>query len=421
MQRIGIASLLVMLFIFSSAYAACSYVPSFTVTGDSVTTLFPNAGDMEKFGFSIESTEPYSGVMQIYIEKGGIRYPLKEETVYITPGINGFSYEFQVPQTLSTGVYLLHVKADGFDYRMPLVVNGTTENETIWTEEGLENITISVKSDAQVNVKVEEQFSDGRASNKQYAVLPIDGIATVTEKVCNDCKLSIVTSSGGTLAQVQRSYGDYTESYVKVIELSKNKVALETCASAGYDAYLDGESKGRMVGIGRLEKELQGGYESVDVKMSDKGTILERKVDLGAFVSKNITTAVKITAKTPFTIAVTATDEFGRDAESDGEISITDEKGNTVYMKASFIGQMEKKVNLADGKYTVAYNGVATTGEAKAIVPEQKPPESQPFELIPKDLVPVITVILLITLFIIIVVWTSRWRKAEPRGKRQLR
>lgn len=410
MQKLAIMSLIAILLMFAAAYAVCQYLPHFTITDDSVTTLFPNAGDRVALKFSIDSTELYTGVLKAYLEKDNVQYPISEEMVYIVPGKNLFAYEFSVPKAIASGVYVLHVKANDFSYRIPLIVNGSGK-EPLTYEETPKNITIRASTDERVTVKWEKIYSDGRVENRQYAITPENGTATIAEGVCTNCKLVVSIGYDGLLARIEKVYGDYSEPYVKVVGLAKDKVVLETCATAGYNAYLDGESSGRMVGIGRMEKQLNGGYETLVVGMSDKGTILERNVELAAFVSQNITTTVRITAEAPLTVQLTVRDEFGRDVQSEGEIAITGEDGTVYYENVAFAGSTERKYNLADGRYTVVFNGVSAVGNAKLMPQEQKPPETKGFELIPQDLVPIIVAVLVITLIILFIVWTRKWRR----------
>jgi len=404
MRAVNLYVILIII-LYANAYAVCEYTPAFNISNDRVSTLFPQAGDEEKVWFTIESGEVYTGMLEIYLEKEGVIYPLKEERVYIVPGNTSFEYDLKVPAQLGPGVYLLYIKMDGFEHAIPLTINNG-ENASVWVEENEENI--SVHAPVQSSVKIEKKYVDGRSENKKYTPIPSENGVLISEKKCTDCKMDIYVGYGDVLARVERVYGRYEEPYVKVVELKREKLVLETCAPSSYTVNVGGEEK-KVSGAVRIEKSLDSGYETVDVRLEDKGVILERTIDLGAFTPKNVTIDVKVSDGEPLIVEISARDEFGRDAESEGEIAISNGKGGTIYESVKFRGNVERKYYLAKGEYTVSYNGVSAKGSASR--EEVKEEVVRKSELIPADLLPLMGFMLVVAVIVLIIVWIKKWRR----------
>lgn len=393
--------------------AVCVYEPRLNVSSSSVTTLFPHAGDKIALQALLQSDELYAGVMEIYLRKGELKYPLASREIYIVPGDNKISQELELPRMLASGVYELNLRIGGFVYKLPLIINGSETEDKVFVSEDMGTLEVIALTDTPVIVVQEIVFADGRRANKEYSVTPVNNTAVIREMACDDCLQRIKISNNELWAVIEKIYGVYEEPYAKVIGLKKDKLELEVCAPGEYTVYINGENKGKMKNKGDIETELQSGYEKVSLILYGKGEILSKGIDLGEFRDENANISVKVIAQQPFTVRLSAMDRFGREVLSTGEIEIIDESGNTFYDKVSFAGSTERKYNLAEGRYIVKYNGVSTTGSA---VPEPAVPlpQTQPkYELVPADLVPVIAAVLVLAVVVAIfaLMKMKNWRR----------
>ncbi|MCX8200103.1 MAG: hypothetical protein N3G76_01405 [Candidatus Micrarchaeota archaeon] len=412
MQKTSMVLLiLVIVASFTASAAGCKYTPQFNVTSSSVTTLFPTAGDEIELHLAIESTEVYAGEAHVYLQKGGLKYPLAVHQEYIVPGKNELAQEIRIPGKTRSGVYMLYVEMDGFVYSLPLIINGSAGEDNVIVEEDGREIKISVATEGPVIARQDVVLVDGRKANKEYKVEPVNGIASVSEQACADCKETISLAYDSRGVVIERVYGNYEEPYVRITGLARDKLELETCAASEYEVYVNGESKGKMKGIGNIEVPLQNGYETVRVQLMGKGELLERSINLGEIKTDDVRISVQVVAQQPFTIQITAKDAFGRDVLSSGEIAITDENGRAYYDKVSFMGTTQRKYNLAKGKYVVSYNGVSTSGDAIPEPPTPAQDTHQRFELVPSDLVPVVAGILVLAVVVAIMSWLKGWKR----------
>jgi len=410
-KRVIVLAIMLLLY---PLYAACSYVPGLEVMDERVTTLYPNAGDRTNLSFTVASNEIYIGDVEIYLESDGFTYPLKEEMVYLTPGNNTFKYELQLPVAVPDGLYFMHITADGFDYIIPLTLK-SGRNVTQWVGEDLNNKTLSVAFtglDESVEVQYYARSYNGQTENKHYYVEPVNGSVVVVDRLCENCKLTLLLGYGGTVAKVERVYGIYSEPYVRITEFDRKHVVFESCAQGTYSTYVDGQLVGTERGIGRIEKALSTGYEKVAVKLEgENANLLERSIDLGLITPKNITLNLYIAKKSPFEIRITARDEFGRDVESEGYLVIQDPAGNNYTERIEFVGEYVERINLADGNYKVYYEGQYAEGSAVAEEYEAPKPEVGVKTPIPQDFVPALVVILILALIILVWAWLKRWKR----------
>ncbi|MGB9635039.1 MAG: hypothetical protein ACP5H8_02000 [Candidatus Micrarchaeia archaeon] len=394
--------------------ATCDYTPLLSVEREMVTTLYPEAGSENEFWVGVESNELYTGMMEYYLERDGVTYPLGEKEVYIIPGTNDLHATFKISEHIAPGVYVLVIKIDGFEHRIPIEISAKGDGVKVSTYESEGKVYVVVENvDESVNVASEKKLYNGKSDVSYYSVAPVNGTATVSQPLCNDCKVSLEIGYKDLNARVSAASGIYSEPYLRIIKFEKEKIVFESCAINGYEVFVNGKSVGKMEGIGRVEVPLSTGYEELHVLFSSSGRLLERDVKLWNIAGNNVSEDIEVIDESPITIRLRAKDEYGRDAQSSGMVEIR-KGGEVLYREiVDFSGEKYITVNLPSGEYKVEYNGNVVSASAKMLEKETPAmPEQVPVP-VARDFVPFLIIVLVIALIVMVVVWLRKWRDVK--------
>lgn len=412
MRRITV-SVLLFFIVIASANAVCEYLPDMEISDIGLTTIYPDAGINEHVWFSVDSNEMYNGELRIFLQKNGVEFVLINDEVYISRGINKFEYDFKVNELLEPGMYLLHINIGNYDYTVPIIVANDEESVSFETSSReLYDGTYETMLRALVNgtARATYEIRNGFA-NVDYASFdanPENGSISVS-KACNNCRIKLQIAYRNLIAQIDKTYGTYSEPYIKILEFNKDGISFETCAPSKYNVYINGKLIGDKNGVGRIDVPLSSGYEDLEVMFvsANKGAFFDRTISLSKFSGKNVSINVEITKNSPFSIKITAKDEFGRYVHSQGLLKIHDEDGNEYVNLISFDGVYTKQENLKNGDYVVEYEGVTAKGSARAVTFEEEERKVER-EIVGSDITPVIAAMLALGLVVLIIIWIKR-------------
>lgn len=402
-----------MLIILSAAsvpvFAACNYVPKLNVTDISLSSLFISPGDTLTIVLDVESTEVYAGDVEAVLEKSGFEFPVYTGQHYIIPGQNEVRLGGRVGTMLGPGVYKLKVRMEGVEHSQDVIVEGEpVEAQTLpYVSKDSKKVAISLPSAEAVAFTVVVTDAAGKQERYMRTVKPQEGAVALEVPVCSNCRIEVTSAYGGGM-RVWHEYGAYSRPYLRITELTPQKIVLEGCAPTEYMIYVDGREYGLAQGISRIEKALATGYEDVRVTMKSPNWELERTVGLANFAYP-ITESVRVTKQQPFTINIIARDALGRRAPSIGMLYI-EGPGFAYAEEIMFTGEYERELNLKEGKYTVRYNGREAVGEsvpAEYEIPQEAPVKE---EFVLRDIVPALIVILVAALVVLVLIWLKRMR-----------
>ncbi|MEM0438083.1 MAG: hypothetical protein QXU54_02165 [Candidatus Micrarchaeia archaeon] len=408
-RPIIVLMLMLLLGASAPAFAACTYVPKINVTDISLSSLFIVPGDTLTVVLDVESTEVYAGDVEAVLKKSGFEFPIYTGQHYIIPGQNEVRFSGRVGAMVGPGVYTLKVRIGGLELSQDVILEGEPADAATlpYIMEDQKRVAVHLPSTEQVVFTVAVTDAAGKQERYMRTVKPQDGEVVLEVPVCQNCRIDVTSAYGGGV-HVWREYGAYSRPYLRITELTPQKIVLEGCAPTEYTIYLDGREYGLAQGISRIEKALVTGYENVRVTMKGANWEFERVVGLANFAYP-VTESVRVTKQQPFTINIIARDALGRRAPSSGVLYI-EGAGFAYAEEIMFTGEYERELNLKEGRYTVRYNGKEAAGESVPVEYEMPEPEPVREEFVLRDIVPALIVILVAALAVLVLIWVKRMR-----------
>ncbi len=405
---------LFILMIAGSINAVCKYSNNMQISDVGLTTIYPQAGITEHIWFNVHSNELYFGDLDIYLEKSGVKYPLLSDEIYLVKGDNRLEYDFKLSGLLDAGAYMLHIRIGTYDYTMPITISNDDGIEihgylpSTPTYDGEYALAMQAYANGTAKASYEVRRGYSNADYGSYDINSENGIIGIS-KSCNNCRIKLQIAYGDLIAEMDEIFGTYDQPYLRIISFNSDGISLESCASNQYEVYVNGEKIGTRNGIGRINIPLSSGYEELNIALrkSNAGTLIDRSISLSKFPSKNASIKLNIDDDSPFSVSITAYDEYGRRVHSEGLLRIYDEDGNEYVDFISFDGEYKWKENLKDGEYTVEYNRVSAKGNAKAKVFAEEEREINR-ELTGSDIAPILAAMVALGIIVLIIVWMKR-------------